>query len=45
MRTATDGYFASTAGRQGNEETIGAYVKAEGQAYAPLDQDHQLQLF
>ncbi|MDH3662075.1 MAG: IS200/IS605 family transposase [Alphaproteobacteria bacterium] len=41
----TDGYFASTVGRQGNEETIGAYVKAQGQAYAPLHQDHQLQLF
>ena len=26
----SDGYFASTVGRQGNERTIGAYVKQQG---------------
>jgi REP element-mobilizing transposase RayT len=41
----TDGYFVSTVGRKGNEETISAYVKDQGQDYAPLHQDHQLQLF
>ena len=41
----TDGYFASTVGRQGNERTIGAYVKQQGSSYQQLHQDRQLALF
>ena len=41
----TDGYFASTVGRQGNERTIGAYVKRQGATYQRLHQDRQLALF
>ena len=41
----SDGYFASTVGRQGNERTIGAYVKQQGAAYQRLHQDRQLALF
>lgn len=41
----TDGYFASTVGRQGNEQTIGDYVKAQGQKYVKLHRDSQLALF
>jgi putative transposase len=41
----TDGCFASTVGRQGNERTIGAYVKRQGSAYQRLHEDHQLALF
>mgnify|MGYP000296480893 CR=1 FL=1 len=37
--------FASTGGRQGNERTIGAYVKQQGSDYQQLHQDHQLALF
>ena len=37
--------FASTVGRQGNERTIGAYVKQQGSDYQQLHQDHQLALF
>ncbi len=40
----TDVYFACITGRQGNEQIIGAYVKAQGQAYVPLHQDHQFRL-
>ncbi len=41
----TDGYFANTVGRQGNESTIGNYVKKQGQKYHKLYQGRQLSLF
>ena len=41
----TDGYFASTVGKHGNEDMIGEYVKKQGQTYHPLHVDHQLALF
>jgi REP element-mobilizing transposase RayT len=41
----TDGYFASTVGKHGNEETIGDYVKNQGKPYQRLHADYQLVLF
>ena len=41
----TDGYFASTVGKHGNEDTIGKYVKNQGLEYQKLHEDHQLLLF
>ena len=45
----TDGYFASTVGRHGDEELIGKYVKGQGNTrnkeYRKLHCDHQLALF
>lgn len=41
----TDGYFASTVGRHGNEKVIGAYVKRQGSAYQKLYEERQLALF
>lgn len=41
----TDGYFASTVGKHGNEDKIGAYVKNQGQAYQKIHVDRQLELF
>ena len=41
----TDGYFASTVGKHGNEALIGQYVKKQGQKYTKLHQDYQLTLF
>ena len=41
----TDGYFASTVGKQGDEVMIGNYVKNQGGAYHKLHSDHQLALF
>jgi len=41
----TDGYFASTVGKHGNENMIGNYVKSQGQTYHALHVDHQLALF
>ena len=41
----TDGYFASTVGKHGNEEMIGRYVKSQGDTYHALHVDHQLALF
>ena len=42
----TDGYFAGTVGRHGNEETIGDYVKRQGQVpYKKIHEDRQLTLF
>jgi putative transposase len=41
----TDGYFASTVGRHGNEKAIGAYVKRQGSGYQKLHEDRQLALF
>ena len=41
----TDGYFASTVGKHGNERMIGTYVKQQGQTYKKLHEDYQLVLF
>jgi putative transposase len=41
----TDGYFAGTVGKHGNEKMIGAYVKEQGLTYAKLHGDYQLVLF
>ena len=41
----SDGYFAGTVGRQGNERTIGAYVKQQSASYQKLHEDRQLVLF
>ena len=32
----TDGYFASSVGKHGNEDTIGQYVKNQGATYQKL---------
>jgi REP element-mobilizing transposase RayT len=41
----TDGYFASTVGKHGNEDMIGKYVKNQGMEYQKLHEDNQLALF
>ena len=41
----TDGYFASTVGKHGNEDMIGKYVKNQGMQYQKLHEDNQLALF
>ena len=41
----TDGYFASTVGKYGNENTVANYVKQQGSNYHKLHEDHQLMLF
>ena len=41
----TDGYFASTVGKHGNENTIGSFVKNQGKIYQKLHADYQLVLF
>ncbi|MEJ7746500.1 MAG: IS200/IS605 family transposase [Luteimonas sp.] len=41
----TDGYFASTVGKHGDETMIGRYVKNQGGSYHKLHSDHQLALF
>ena len=41
----TDGYFATTVGRHGNEETISGYVKKQGKKYKKVHEDRQLALF
>ena len=41
----TDGYFASTVSRHGDEKMISNYVKQQGQEYKKLYEDHQLKLF
>jgi len=41
----SDGYFASTVGKHGNEAMIGNYVKGQGGQYQKLHNDHQLALF
>lgn len=41
----TDGYFASTVGKHGDEQMIGRYVKNQRQEYNNLHSDHQLALF
>ncbi len=41
----SDGYFASTVGKHGNEAMIRNYVKEQGGEYQRLYNDHQLALF
>ena len=41
----TDGYYASTVGKHGNENTISDYVKKQGGEYQKLYEDRQLSLF
>ena len=42
----SDGYFASTVGKHGNEESIASYVKGQGDCdYTKLHEDRQLELF
>ncbi|MCU7888337.1 MAG: IS200/IS605 family transposase [Candidatus Thiodiazotropha sp. (ex Lucinoma aequizonata)] len=41
----SDGYFASTVGKHGDEAMIGKYVKDQGGEYKKLHNDHQLALF
>jgi putative transposase len=41
----TDGYFASTVGKHGDEKMIGRYVKNQGESYQKLHEDYQLALF
>ena len=41
----TDGYFASTVGRHGDEKTISRYVMNQGKGYKKLHEDRQLALF
>ena len=41
----SDGYFASTVGRHGDEQMIGRYVKGQGGNYKKLHSDYQLGLF
>ena len=41
----TDGYFASTVGKHGDENMIGNYVKNQGSTYNKLHDNRQLALF
>jgi len=41
----SDGYFASTVGKHGDEEMIAKYVKNQGNDYLKLHRDEQLTLF
>ena len=42
----SDGYFASTVGRHGNEDTVRSYVHNQGQEdYEVLHRDDQLEFF
>ena len=41
----TDGYFASTVGKHGDEQMIGKYVQNQGKTYQKLHSDYQLALF
>jgi putative transposase len=41
----TDGYFASTVGKHGNESMIAKYVKQQGGSHHKLHEDRQLMLF
>ena len=41
----SDGYFASSVGKHGDEAMIGQYVKSQGGNYQILHSDHQLALF
>jgi len=41
----TDGYFASSVGKHGDETMISNYVKQQGLEYETLHEDRQLKLF
>jgi len=41
----SDGYFSSTVGKHGNEDTIASYIKNQGQEYKKMYDDYQLKLF
>jgi REP element-mobilizing transposase RayT len=41
----SDGYFASTVGKHGDEGMIANYVKQQGNEYLQLHRDEQLALF
>ena len=41
----SNGYFASTVGKHGDESKIGRYVKNQGTEYKQLHEDRQLALF
>ena len=41
----SDGYFASTVGKHGDEKLIAEYVKKQGGSYEQLHRDEQLALF
>ncbi len=41
----SDGYFASTVGKHGNEDMIGKYVQNQGKTYQKLHEAYQLSLF
>jgi len=41
----SDGYFASTVGKHGDEAVIGKYVKGQGGKYQKLHSNYQLTLF
>lgn len=41
----SDGYFASSVGKHGDETIIGNYVKGQGGTYQKLHSDYQLALF
>jgi REP element-mobilizing transposase RayT len=41
----SDGYFASSVGKHGDEQMIGKYVKSQGKTYQKIHQDYQLTLF
>ena len=41
----SDGYFASTVGKHGDEHMIANYVKEQGREYEKLHENRQLRLF
>ena len=41
----TDGYYASTVGKHGDEHTISNYVKNQAGDYKKLHEDRQLGFF
>lgn len=41
----SDGYFASTVGKHGDEKTIARYVQNQGDTYEMLHESRQLRLF
>ena len=41
----SDGYFASTVGKHGDEGTIAKYVQNQGNSYEKLHESKQLRLF
>ena len=41
----SDGYFASSVGKHGDEQMIAKYVKSQGGNYVQLHRDEQLRLF